>query len=83
MNKWKDAYPELVNKLRWSISTAFATAADRYPYSIAQRIATVYAQEILELVKLGEEYPEILGSTDAIRSQSAQRSVQAGLDRLS
>ena len=83
MNRWRDAYPELVNKLRWAISTAFATPDDRYPYSIAQRIATIYAQEILDLVKFGEECPEILGSTGTIRSYLQQVKVQAELDKLS
>jgi len=81
MNKWKDAYPELVNKLRWAISTAFATGDSRYPYGVAQKIATVYAEEILQLVKLAEEEPGAVGSTDIIRQFSLQREVDRELDR--
>jgi len=66
--KWKDAYPELVNKLRWAISTTFGTRESRYPYQDSQKIATVFSQEILDLVKHAEDEPGIVGSTDSIRS---------------
>jgi len=82
MNKWKDAYPELVNKLRWSISTAFAEGENKYPYGVAQKIATVYAGEILELVKLAEAEPSVVGSTEMIRSFSVQRDADRILDKL-
>ena len=38
---WDDIYPELVNKIRWAICTAFSTPESRYPFSIAQKLATV------------------------------------------
>ena len=81
MNKWEDAYPELVNKIRWAISTTFATAQSRYPFRASQAVATVLAQEILELIKAGEEIPGLLDTTNTIRSYLQQVPVLAELDK--
>jgi len=82
MNKWQDAYPELVNKLRWAISTTFSTPDSRYPYQASQALATVFSQDILELVKVGEEFPESLASTDIVRGSLRQRSIVEELDKV-
>jgi len=71
-----------VNKLRWSISTAFSDEKDRYPFQASQLIATVYAQEILELVKFATETPGVLGTTSTIRNFKKQSDADAILDKL-
>lgn len=69
---WNDIYPELVNKLRWAICTSAKTPASNYPYSEAQRVATVLAQDIVGLLRAAEEEPGALGSIGAIRSSLNQ-----------
>jgi len=81
MNKWEDAYPELVNKIRWAISTTFATTQSRYPFQASQALATVFAQEILDLVKEGERTPGLLSATGTIRSYRQQLPILAELDK--
>lgn len=71
--KWEDIYPELVNKLRWSIATCFSTPESRFPYQDSQKIATVYAQEIIELLKVFSTEPGVLATTATIRGFSNQR----------
>lgn len=75
---WNDIYPELVNKLRWSISTAFATPESNYPFRDSQAMATVFAQEIVDLVKLAQTEPGVTMTPGSIRGWKAQKV----LDRL-
>ncbi len=82
MKEWQDLYPELVNKIRWAVSTTFGDDADRYPFGDSQRIATVYAQEILDLVKCAKHSPEVLTSTGLIRGFRQQRDVDEILQTL-
>lgn len=65
---WADCYPELVNKIRWAICTTFKTPESNYPYSAGQAIATVFAQSILETVKLAVSEPGVVGSTSTVRN---------------
>jgi len=81
-SRWADAYPELVNKFRWAISTTFGTAESRYPFQDSQTIATVFSQEVLDLVKLAEEVPGVLYSTDTVRSYFQQQRMKVTLDKL-
>lgn len=69
---WEDVYPELVNKIRWAICTTFGTPASRYPYGVAQRIATVLAQDAMDTIKLSLTEPGVLSSTGSIRGLQAQ-----------
>jgi len=69
---WEDVYPELVNKIRWAICTTFGTPASRYPYGVAQRIATVLAQDAMDTIKLSLTEPGVLLSTGSIRGHQAQ-----------
>lgn len=69
---WEDIYPELVNKIRWAITTAFSTPASRYPYGVAQRVATVVSQDVIELIKLSQAEPGVLGTTGTIRGFQRQ-----------
>lgn len=69
MNRWKDIYPELVNKFRWSIQTAFGDEKERFGYVLSQHLATVLAQDALEVIKAGQSHPEILYSTHTMRAQ--------------
>jgi len=82
MEEWKDLYPELVNKIRWAVSTTFGDDADRYPFGDSQRIATVFAQEIVDLVKCAKSSPGVLGSTGTIRGFRQQRQVDELLEPL-
>jgi len=69
---WDEVYPELVNKIRWAICTTFGTPASRYPYGVAQKLATVLAQDAMDLIKLSLTEPGVLLTTDSIRGQQAQ-----------
>lgn len=77
---WEDLYPELVNKIRWAITTAFGTPASRYPYGVAQRIATVLSQDVIDLIKLSQEEPGVLSSTSTIRGHFTQASIGSHID---
>ena len=72
---WEELYPELVNKFRWAISTSCGTAESRYPFGDSQRMATVFAQQVLDLVKAAPDAPGLLSSTDSIRSFNYQRAI--------
>lgn len=72
---WNDIYPELVNKLRWAICTSVKTPASNYPYSTAQRVATVLAQDTIDLLRLATEEPGVLGSLKTIRGFFVQERV--------
>lgn len=74
-HRWEDLYPELVNKIRWAITTTFGTPASRYPYGVAQRIATVLSQDVIDLIKLSMEEPGVLSSTATIRGHQRQTTV--------
>ncbi len=73
---WEDVYPELVNKIRWAISTSCSTPGSNYPYSASQKLATVLAQDAIEVVKLGFESPRLLEKTGSIRSSLDQIRVE-------
>jgi len=64
---WADAYPELVNKIRWAISTSLKTPSTNYPFSVSQLMATILAQDVIEWAKAGEDQPGILASTTSLR----------------
>jgi len=70
--KWDDLYPELVNKIRWAITTTFETPASKYPYSTAQRIATVLSQDVIDLIKCSRTEPGVLKTTGSIRGYQKQ-----------
>lgn len=76
---WEDIYPELVNKIRWAISTAFGTPGSRYPFGVAQKIATVVSQDVIDLIKLSREEPGVLASTDTIRGHQRQTTVDSAI----
>jgi len=78
--EWQDIYPELVNKFRWAISTALGTQASRYPFQDSQLIATVLAQDVIQLVKLSEAEPGVLGTTSTIRGALTQSKLDKILD---
>lgn len=71
-----------MNKLRWAISTAFGDAQSRYPFQASQYLATVFAQEVLEVVKAAEKEVGIVGSTSTIRGFLEQEEVRSKLDKL-
>lgn len=80
---WGDIYPELVNKIRWAVCTAFKTPGSNYPFSSGQVIATVYASAIIEIVRAAEEAPGLLGSTSLLRGFLTQERIRSELDKLS
>jgi len=81
-DQWKDIYPELVNKLRWAICTAVKTPESNYPYGVAQRIATVLAQDAVAIIQLGEEHPEILSSPASIRGVLKSLDIERDVDSI-
>lgn len=72
---WKDIYPELVNKVRWAICTSVKTPESNYPYTAAQRVATVLAQDIVELLRLAVDEPGVVGSIATVRNALLQERV--------
>ena len=72
---WKDIYPELVNKLRWAICTAVKTPDSNYPYSTAQKVATVLAQDTIDLLRTAIDEPGCIGSIPRIRQTLLQERV--------
>lgn len=78
---WEDVYPELVNKIRWAISTSLGTPGGNFHYGASQKLATVLAQDVIDLVKLSYESPKLLTTTGHIRSTLDQ--VRVDLTRQS
>jgi len=70
--KWDEIYPELVNKIRWAICTTLGTPGSKYPFGVAQKIATVLSQDVIDLIKTSVVAPGVLGSTGTIRGHQAQ-----------
>lgn len=79
---YANVYPELVNKLRWAIATSFADEGSNFPFSDAQKIATVFSQDIVGLVQLARAEPAILGSIATIRTTLQQHQIDTALDVL-
>lgn len=78
--EWADIYPELVNKIRWAITTALGTPASRYPFGVAQKIAVVLSQDVIDLIKCSMEEPGVLASTATIRGFQRQTTVTSVFD---
>jgi len=78
---WDDVYPELVNKMRWSLQTAFSMEGFNFPYSTAQRISTVLSQDAVELMKCARSSEDVLSTTDTIRGFYAQTRVDNEMNR--
>jgi len=79
---WDDVYPELVNKMRWAICTSFKTRASNYPYGAAQNLATVLSQQAIEIVKMEQTEPGVVGTTSTIRGFYHQQSADVSLDKV-
>lgn len=79
---WVDVYPELVNKIRWAVSTSLKTPASNYPFPASQVIATVFAQSIIDIAKQACDTPEVVASTSLLRGFLTQETIQSGLDKL-
>lgn len=79
---WEDIYPELVNKLRWAICTSLKTPGSNYPYSAGQAIATVLAQEVIDVAKMAIDNPGVLGSPGTVRSFLIQEVISLVDDRV-
>lgn len=73
--EWDEIYPELVNKIRWAICTAFGTPESRFPYGMAQKLATVLSQDAIELIKCSITEPGVLSATSSIRGFRDQRRI--------
>lgn len=73
--EWADIYPELVNKIRWAVQTTLSTSAYKYPFPEAQAVATVLAQDVVELHKLSATEKDVLSGTGTIRGFFTQRAV--------
>lgn len=72
---WRDVYPELVNKIRWALATALSTPASRFPYAASQTLATVLAQDAIDVVKCSSDAPSVLSSTKTIRQFQRQEMI--------
>jgi len=75
ITNWDDLYPELVNKMRWAVQTTFTTGELSFPYGTAQKVATVLAQDVVDIMKLSASEPAVLDSTGSIRAFYAQKQV--------
>jgi hypothetical protein len=74
--KWDDLYPELVNKTRWAIVSSSQNADLNTTYSEAQALATVLAQEMIEILKCYVESPGVLDSTKSVRGFYSQERIR-------
>lgn len=74
---WEDIYPELVNKMRWAISTSLKTPASNYPFPASQALATVFSQSIIDIAKQAVEEPGILASTGTVRGFFNQKLIDS------
>tara|TARA_R100001086_G_scaffold240882_1_gene167407 strand:+ start:570 stop:839 length:270 start_codon:yes stop_codon:yes gene_type:complete len=73
---WDDLYPELVNKTRWAIVSSSQNADLNTTYSEAQALATVFVQDMIEILKCYVESPGVLDSTKSVRGFFAQRRIR-------
>jgi len=57
--EWEETYAELANKIRWAIASTVGAAGINLPYRTSKGIATLFASDVLRLLKLLEEKPNL------------------------
>jgi len=77
---WRDKYPELINKMRWSIHSTFGGSESSLTYTEAQLLATVLSQDVIDLLKLSILEPGVLAQTTSIRSYLSQKVIDSNLE---
>jgi len=65
--EWEHVHAELTNKVRWSISTTAAAAGINYTYSEAMACSNVVAGDLVKLMKLKYEKPDLRISVEEVR----------------
>ncbi len=56
---WEETYAELLNKIRWSIATAAPTAGITLPFATSKALASLFASDVVRLLKLLDEKPNL------------------------
>lgn len=56
---WEEVYAELLNKIRWSIASSVAAQGINLPFRTSKGIAGLFAGDVLRLLKLLEEKPDL------------------------
>jgi len=64
--EWEQIYAELLNKIRWSIAST-ASGVFNYSYTETVALAGVCAGDVLKLMKLKEEKPDLRFTSDGVR----------------
>jgi len=64
--EWEPIYAELLNKFRWSIASTAAGVCN-YSYRDSLALASVAAGDVLKLMKLKEEKPDLQFTAKSVR----------------
>lgn len=56
---WEETYAELANKIRWSIASSVSSAGINLPFRTSKSLAGFFASDLLRLLKLLEEKPDL------------------------
>lgn len=57
--EWEQIYAELLNKIRWSIATSAANGGINIPFRTSKGLAGFFASDVLRLLKLKDEKPDL------------------------
>lgn len=56
---WEETYAELANKIRWSIASTVSSAGINLPFRTSKGLAGFFASDVLRLLKLLDEKPDL------------------------
>jgi len=56
---WEEIYAELLNKIRWSIASTVSGQGINIPFRTSKGMASLFASDVLRLLKLLEEKPNL------------------------
>lgn len=65
--QWEQIYAELLNKFRWSIASTMAGQGSNYSYQDSVALAGALAGDVLKLMKLREEKPDLRFTEETAR----------------
>lgn len=57
--QWEETYAELANKMRWSIASTVSAMGINLPYRTSKGLASFFASDVLRLLKLLDEKPDL------------------------
>lgn len=56
---WEEVYAEMLNKIRWSIASTVSGAGINIPFRTSRGLAGLFAGDVLRLLKLLEDKPNL------------------------